>query len=32
MLARKRGIPYNAYIGYLLARGVEEEIKFKPGA
>ena len=30
MLARKRGIPYNAYIRYLLARGVEDEISFKP--
>jgi predicted DNA binding CopG/RHH family protein len=29
MLARKRGIPYNAYIRYLLARGVEGEISFK---
>jgi predicted DNA binding CopG/RHH family protein len=32
MLARKRGIPYNAYIRYLLARGVEDEIKFKPSS
>jgi predicted DNA binding CopG/RHH family protein len=30
MLARKRGIPYNAYIRDLLAKGVEDEIKFKP--
>ena len=30
MLAKKRGIPYNAYIRYLLARGVENEISFKP--
>ena len=30
MLARKRGISYNAYIRYLLARGVEDEISFKP--
>jgi len=30
MLAKKRGIPYNAYIRYLLARGVETEISFKP--
>lgn len=30
MLAKKRGIPYNAYIRYLLARGVEEEISYKP--
>ena len=30
MLARKRGIPYNAYIRYLLARGVEDEIAIKP--
>ena len=29
MLSRKRGIPRNAYIRYLLARGVEEEINFK---
>ena len=29
MLAKKRGIPYNAYIRYLLARGVEDEIGFK---
>jgi predicted DNA binding CopG/RHH family protein len=29
MLARKRGIPYNAYIRYLLARSVEDEIGFK---
>lgn len=26
MLASKRGISYNAYIRYLLAKGVEEEI------
>ena len=30
MLAKKRGISYNAYIRYLLARGVEDEISFKP--
>jgi len=30
MLARRRGISYNAYIRYLLARGVEDEISFKP--
>jgi predicted DNA binding CopG/RHH family protein len=30
MLAKKRGIPYNAYIRYLLAKGVETEISFKP--
>ena len=30
MLARKRGIPYNAYIRYLLARSVEDEINLKP--
>lgn len=30
MLARKRGIPYNACMRYLLARGVEDEISFKP--
>jgi predicted DNA binding CopG/RHH family protein len=30
MLAKKRGIPYNAYIRYLLSRGVETEISFKP--
>lgn len=29
MLARKRSIPYNAYIRYLLARGVEDEINIK---
>lgn len=29
-LAKKRGIPYNACIRYLLARGVETEISFKP--
>lgn len=29
MLARKRGIPYNAYIRYLLAKGVEDEITIK---
>jgi predicted DNA binding CopG/RHH family protein len=26
MLAKKRGIPYNAYIRYLLAKSVEDEI------
>lgn len=26
MLARKRGISYNAYIRYLLARGIEDEM------
>ena len=30
MLAKKRGIPYNAYIRYLLSRVVETEISFKP--
>jgi len=30
MLAKKRGIPYNAYIRYLPARSVEDEISFKP--
>jgi predicted DNA binding CopG/RHH family protein len=30
MLAKKRGLPYNAYIPYLLARGVEDEISYKP--
>jgi predicted DNA binding CopG/RHH family protein len=30
MLARKRGLPYNAYIRYLLARSVEDEINLKP--
>jgi predicted DNA binding CopG/RHH family protein len=30
MLAKKRGLPYNAYIRYLLARGVEDEISYKP--
>jgi predicted DNA binding CopG/RHH family protein len=29
MLAKKRGLPYNAYIRYLLARGVEDEISYK---
>jgi predicted DNA binding CopG/RHH family protein len=29
MLAKKRGIPYNAYIRYLLAKGVEDEISSK---
>jgi predicted DNA binding CopG/RHH family protein len=29
MLARKRGIPYNAYVRYLLAKGVEDEISIK---
>ncbi|SPD74516.1 hypothetical protein PITCH_A2360002 [uncultured Desulfobacterium sp.] len=29
MLARKRGISYNAYIRYLLARSVEIEITHK---
>jgi predicted DNA binding CopG/RHH family protein len=29
MLAKKRGIPYNACIRYLLSRGVETEINFK---
>lgn len=32
MLARKRGIPYNAYIRYLLARSVEDEINVKRGS
>lgn len=26
MLARKRGLSYNAYIRYLLARGIEDEM------
>lgn len=30
MLAKKKGIPYNADIPYLLARGVEDEINLKP--
>jgi predicted DNA binding CopG/RHH family protein len=30
MLAKKRGVPYNAYIRYLLSRGVEDEISSKP--
>ena len=30
MLARKRGLPYNAYIRYLLAKSVEVEITQKP--
>ena len=30
MLARKRGIPYNAYIRYVLAKSVEYEISLKP--
>ena len=29
MLAKKRGIPYNAYIRYLLAKSVEGEISVK---
>lgn len=29
MLARKRVIPYNAYVRYLLAKGVEDEISIK---
>lgn len=29
MLAKKRGVPYNAYIRYLLSRGVEDEISSK---
>lgn len=29
MLAKKRGIPYNAYIRYLLAKSVEDEINVK---
>ena len=29
MLARKRGIPYNAYIRYLLARRIEDEISLR---
>ncbi len=29
MLARKRGIPYNAYIRYLLSKDVEEEMAVK---
>jgi hypothetical protein len=27
MLARKRAIPYNAYVRYLLAKGVEDEMR-----
>jgi predicted DNA binding CopG/RHH family protein len=30
MLAKKRGLPYNAYIRYLLARCVEDEIISRP--
>ena len=30
MLAKKRGVPYNAYIRYLLSRSVEDEISYKP--
>jgi len=30
MLARKRGISYNAYIRYLLSKSVEEEIAHTP--
>ena len=30
MLAKKRAISYNAYIRYLLARSVEDEISLKP--
>jgi predicted DNA binding CopG/RHH family protein len=30
MLAKKRGVPYNAYLRYLLSRGVEHEISYKP--
>ena len=30
MLARKRGLSYNAYIRYLLAKSVEVEIIQKP--
>ena len=26
MLAKKRGLPYSAYIRYLLAKGIEDEI------
>ena len=29
MLARKRGLPYNAYIRYLLAKSIEDEITHK---
>ncbi|MCP4666901.1 MAG: hypothetical protein GY849_11085 [Deltaproteobacteria bacterium] len=29
MLARKRGLSYNAYIRYLLAKSVEDEIAHK---
>lgn len=29
MLAGKRGIPYNAYIRYLLARSIEDEFNCK---
>ena len=30
MLAKKRGVPYNAHIRYLLSGGVEDEISYKP--
>ena len=29
MLAKKRGLPYNAYIRYLLARSIEVELSRK---
>ena len=29
MLARKRGLSYNAYIRYLLAKGIEDEMSHK---
>jgi predicted HicB family RNase H-like nuclease len=32
MLARKRGISYNAYTRYLLAKSVEHELTQKPSA
>jgi len=30
MLARKRGLSYNAYIRYLLSKTIEDEIDHKP--
>ena len=30
MLAKKRGISYNAYIRYLLSKGIEPEISQRP--
>lgn len=30
MLSKKRGLPYSAYIRYLLAKSIEEEMIHKP--